>query len=106
MRTLECLRIWHEGRVSYSRSSTCLHHVTVDSTSLHLHGNQLNYITTSWTVGYVIGQIPSKSALFWPLFALSYNIQYAYYARPTVDMGKLVIACARVAHVNGVLRFQ
>ncbi|KAI9441913.1 MFS general substrate transporter [Lactarius indigo] len=27
---------------------------------LHLHGNQLNYITTSWTVGYVIGQIPSN----------------------------------------------
>ncbi|KAI0260150.1 major facilitator superfamily domain-containing protein [Gloeopeniophorella convolvens] len=27
---------------------------------LGLHGNQLNYITTSWTVGYVIGQIPSN----------------------------------------------
>ncbi|KAH9014762.1 MFS general substrate transporter [Lactarius pseudohatsudake] len=27
---------------------------------LRLHGNQLNYITTSWTVGYVIGQIPSN----------------------------------------------
>ncbi|KAI9507764.1 MFS general substrate transporter, partial [Russula earlei] len=27
---------------------------------LHLHGNQLNYITTSWTIGYVIGQIPSN----------------------------------------------
>lgn len=24
------------------------------------HGNQLNYITTAWTCGYVIGQIPSK----------------------------------------------
>ncbi|KAH9916186.1 MFS general substrate transporter [Amylocystis lapponica] len=23
------------------------------------HGNELNYITTSWTVGYVIGQIPA-----------------------------------------------
>ncbi|KAI0288707.1 MFS general substrate transporter [Russula brevipes] len=29
-------------------------------TSLHLHGNQLNYITTSWAVGYIIGQIPSN----------------------------------------------
>ncbi|KAF8491461.1 major facilitator superfamily domain-containing protein [Russula emetica] len=27
---------------------------------LRLHGNQLNYIKTSWTVGYVIGQIPSN----------------------------------------------
>lgn len=27
---------------------------------LHLHGNQLNYITTAWTVGYVVGQIPSN----------------------------------------------
>ncbi|KAH9985455.1 MFS general substrate transporter [Russula vinacea] len=27
---------------------------------LHLHGNQLNYITASWAVGYVIGQIPSN----------------------------------------------
>ncbi|EMD31479.1 hypothetical protein CERSUDRAFT_119703 [Gelatoporia subvermispora B] len=27
---------------------------------LGLHGNQLNYITTAWTVGYVIGQIPSN----------------------------------------------
>ncbi|KAI0288709.1 hypothetical protein BC826DRAFT_915493, partial [Russula brevipes] len=29
---------------------------------LRLHDNQLNYITTyaSWTVGYLIGQIPSK----------------------------------------------
>jgi hypothetical protein len=69
-----------------------LHRLTVDSTSLRLHGNQLNYITTSWTVGYVIGHIPSKLALFWPLFVLSYCIQYAYYARPTVDMGKVVVA--------------
>jgi len=73
-------------------SQLVLHFVTTDSTSLHLHGNQLNYITTSWTVGYIIGQIPSKLALCWTLFALSYSIQYAYYARPTVDMGKLVIA--------------
>lgn len=27
---------------------------------LHLHGNQLNYITTAWTVGYVVGQSPSN----------------------------------------------
>ncbi|KAI0032098.1 MFS general substrate transporter [Vararia minispora EC-137] len=27
---------------------------------LRLHGNQLNYITTAWTCGYVIGQIPSN----------------------------------------------
>ncbi|THH21258.1 hypothetical protein EW146_g270 [Bondarzewia mesenterica] len=27
---------------------------------LGLHGNQLNYITTAWTCGYVIGQIPSN----------------------------------------------
>ncbi|KZT19853.1 MFS general substrate transporter [Neolentinus lepideus HHB14362 ss-1] len=27
---------------------------------LKLHGNQLNYITTAWTCGYVIGQIPSN----------------------------------------------
>lgn len=25
---------------------------------LGLYGNQLNYITTAWTVGYVIGEIP------------------------------------------------
>ncbi|KAI0741232.1 MFS general substrate transporter [Irpex lacteus] len=29
-------------------------------TDLQLHGNQLNYITTAWTCGYVIGQIPSN----------------------------------------------
>ncbi|KAK0440166.1 MFS general substrate transporter [Armillaria borealis] len=27
---------------------------------LHLHGNQLNFITTAWTIGYVVGQIPSN----------------------------------------------
>lgn len=27
---------------------------------LGLHGNELNYITTAWTCGYVIGQIPSN----------------------------------------------
>ncbi|KZT67908.1 MFS general substrate transporter [Daedalea quercina L-15889] len=27
---------------------------------LGLHGNQLNYITTAWTCGYVIGQIPAN----------------------------------------------
>ncbi|KAK0457109.1 MFS general substrate transporter [Desarmillaria tabescens] len=27
---------------------------------LHLHGNQFNIITTSWTIGYVISQIPSN----------------------------------------------
>lgn len=25
---------------------------------LGLYGNQLNYITTAWTVGYVVGEIP------------------------------------------------
>lgn len=25
---------------------------------LGLNGNELNYITTAWTVGYVIGEIP------------------------------------------------
>lgn len=25
---------------------------------LGLYGNQLNYMTTCWTVGYVIGEIP------------------------------------------------
>ncbi|KAH9924098.1 MFS general substrate transporter [Amylocystis lapponica] len=30
---------------------------------LGLHGNQLNYITTAWTCGYVIGQIPSNLLL-------------------------------------------
>ncbi|ETW83499.1 major facilitator superfamily [Heterobasidion irregulare TC 32-1] len=28
--------------------------------NLTLHGNELNYITTAWTCGYVIGQIPSN----------------------------------------------
>ncbi|KAG7451448.1 MFS general substrate transporter [Guyanagaster necrorhizus] len=27
---------------------------------LNLHGNEYNYITTAWTCGYVIGQIPSN----------------------------------------------
>ncbi|EKM58676.1 uncharacterized protein PHACADRAFT_207467 [Phanerochaete carnosa HHB-10118-sp] len=30
---------------------------------LKLHGNELNYITTAWTCGYVIGQIPSNLLL-------------------------------------------
>ncbi|KAI0913280.1 MFS general substrate transporter [Ustulina deusta] len=30
---------------------------------LGLEGNQLNYITTAWTVGYVIGEIPSNLIL-------------------------------------------
>ncbi|GAW12512.1 hypothetical protein ANO14919_018820 [Xylariales sp. No.14919] len=30
---------------------------------LGLYGNQLNYITTAWTVGYVIGEIPSNMIL-------------------------------------------
>ncbi|KAF8852076.1 MFS general substrate transporter [Acephala macrosclerotiorum] len=30
---------------------------------LNLYGNQLNYMTTAWTVGYVIGQIPSNLLL-------------------------------------------
>ncbi|KAI0301693.1 MFS general substrate transporter [Multifurca ochricompacta] len=41
---------------------------------LHLHGNQLNYITTSWTVGYVIGQIPSK----WAILAFRFAIDIRY----------------------------
>ncbi|KAJ3557664.1 hypothetical protein NM688_g1349 [Phlebia brevispora] len=32
-------------------------------TDLGLHGNELNYITTAWTCGYVIGQIPSNLLL-------------------------------------------
>ncbi|KAI1182800.1 MFS general substrate transporter [Nemania serpens] len=30
---------------------------------LGLYGNQLNYITTAWTVGYVVGEIPSNMIL-------------------------------------------
>ena len=30
---------------------------------LSLYGNQLNYMTTAWTVGYVIGEIPSNILL-------------------------------------------
>ncbi|KAI9738406.1 MAG: hypothetical protein M1834_008909 [Cirrosporium novae-zelandiae] len=30
---------------------------------LNLYGNQLNYMTTAWTVGYVIGEIPSNMLL-------------------------------------------
>ncbi|ROV88755.1 hypothetical protein VMCG_10058 [Cytospora schulzeri] len=30
---------------------------------LGLHGNELNYMTTVWTVGYVIGEIPSNMLL-------------------------------------------
>ncbi|KIN02579.1 hypothetical protein OIDMADRAFT_102700 [Oidiodendron maius Zn] len=30
---------------------------------LNLYGNQLNYMTTAWTVGYVIGEIPSNILL-------------------------------------------
>ncbi|EEB94668.1 hypothetical protein MPER_06482 [Moniliophthora perniciosa FA553] len=31
---------------------------------LNLYGNELNYIVTAWTCGYVIGQIPSKRVEF------------------------------------------
>jgi ACS family pantothenate transporter-like MFS transporter len=30
---------------------------------LGLYGNQLNYMQTAWTVGYVIGEIPSNIVL-------------------------------------------
>jgi ACS family pantothenate transporter-like MFS transporter len=30
---------------------------------LGLYGNQLNYMQTCWTVGYVIGEIPSNILL-------------------------------------------
>ena len=32
-------------------------------TDLKLYGNQLNYMTTSWTCGYILGQIPSNVIL-------------------------------------------
>ncbi len=34
---------------------------------LGLYGNELNYLTTSWTVGYVIGQIPRYGSRALPL---------------------------------------
>lgn len=30
---------------------------------LGLNGNQLNYMQTAWTVGYVIGELPSNIVL-------------------------------------------
>ena len=30
---------------------------------LGLYGNQLNYFLTSWTVGYILGQLPANIAL-------------------------------------------
>jgi hypothetical protein len=30
---------------------------------LGLYGNQLNYMQTAWTIGYIIGQIPSNLLL-------------------------------------------
>lgn len=51
------------------------------------HGNQLNYITTAWTCGYVIGQIPAKyEALYPALSSVSHAIFLACslrgYGRP------------------------
>jgi len=47
---------------------------------LGLHGNQLNYITTAWTCGYVIGQIPSnllitriRPSIWIPLMELTWS---------------------------------
>lgn len=34
---------------------------------LGLYGDQLNYMQTLWTVGYVIGQLPSTSTCLVPL---------------------------------------
>lgn len=30
---------------------------------LDIHGNQLNYLTTFWTIGYILGQLPSQLVL-------------------------------------------
>ncbi len=30
---------------------------------LGLYGNQLNYFLTSWTIGYILGQLPANVAL-------------------------------------------
>ncbi|KAL1710748.1 major facilitator superfamily domain-containing protein [Schizophyllum commune] len=45
------------------RTSRCNAYVSGMKEDLGLEGNQLNYITTAWTCGYVIGQIPSNLLL-------------------------------------------
>lgn len=43
--------------------------------SLGLHGNQLNYIVTAWTCGYVLGQVPSKSVVHFESLSPSPRLQ-------------------------------
>ncbi|KIY50682.1 MFS general substrate transporter [Fistulina hepatica ATCC 64428] len=37
------------------------------------HGNQFNYITTAWTCGYVIGQIPSNPSIWIPMMEIVWS---------------------------------
>jgi MFS transporter, ACS family, pantothenate transporter len=48
---LKC-KAWRGRKLTWSRKE-----------DLGLYGNQLNYMTTAWTVGYVIGEIPSNILL-------------------------------------------
>lgn len=44
-------------------SSSSLAHAICRKEQLSLYGNELNYMQTAWTVGYVIGEIPSNILL-------------------------------------------
>lgn len=61
----QCFRVRHVSNkipLKLSQEST-LSDLFRRQEDLGLYGNQLNYMTATWTVGYVIGQIPSNIAL-------------------------------------------
>ncbi|KAH8166703.1 hypothetical protein CIB48_g1551 [Xylaria polymorpha] len=68
---------------------------------LGLYGNQLNYITTAWTVGYVIGEIPRKDEL-----AKRSCIFHSSSAIGTMFSGYLISAVYKLEGVGGFHGWQ
>ncbi|KAE8151058.1 major facilitator superfamily domain-containing protein [Aspergillus avenaceus] len=66
---------------------------------LHFHGNQLNVINTIFTVGYILGQIPSN-------LALTYMAPRIFFPTMIVFWGGLTMITAAVHNPQGIMAIR
>lgn len=82
----QCICIW-DVRIPDTAPPTNSLTFLYRKEQLGLYGNQLNYMQTAWTVGYVIGQVPSnilltriRPSLWIPTMEVSRNLLYRFAA--------------------------
>lgn len=70
---IRCVDVWRKedaAQNAHSNGGAYLSQTNINNAyvsgmeeDLDMHGNQLNYLNTYWTIGYILGQLPSQLVL-------------------------------------------